>query len=83
MDIYDVNKLRDIHIFEIFKQQLHETMNGFNINQEKTIDTKWKIVEGTIKTVKDAVIGKQKRIGVGWWRSVVTLVVTLLVASSF
>jgi len=61
VDRYDVKKLKDTNICGIFKQQLHETMNSLTINQEETIDTKWKMVKDAIKTVTDTVIGKQKR----------------------
>ncbi|XP_015372755.1 PREDICTED: uncharacterized protein LOC107168014 [Diuraphis noxia] len=49
VDRFDVNKLKNINICELFKQQLHETMNSLslNINQEETIDTKWKMLKDT------------------------------------
>jgi len=36
-------------------------MNSLTINQEETIDTKWKVVMGIIKKVIDTAIGKQKK----------------------
>lgn len=48
-----MNKLKYTNICGIFKQQLNETMN-----REETIDTKWKMLKGAIKTVTDIVIGK-------------------------
>lgn len=50
VDKYDVNKLKDTNICRNFKQKLHETMNSLNINQEETIDAKWKAVKDAIKT---------------------------------
>lgn len=32
-----------------FQAKLHETMNSLTINQEETINTKWKVVTGAIK----------------------------------
>jgi len=66
---FDVNKLKDTNTCELFKQQLHETMNNLNINQEETIDTKWKVLKDAIKTVTDTVIGKQKRTRKLWFNN--------------
>lgn len=63
MDRYDVNKLKDTNICGSFKKTLQETMNSLNINQEETIDIKWKVIMGAMKTLIDTVIGKQKRNG--------------------
>ncbi|KAL4148920.1 hypothetical protein QTP88_003058 [Uroleucon formosanum] len=67
VDRFDVNKLKDTNTCELFKQQLYETMNSLNINQEETIDTKWKVLKDAIKTFTDAVIGKQKRTRKPWF----------------
>jgi flagellar hook-basal body complex protein FliE len=60
VDRYNVNKLKDTNISEIFKQQLHETMNILNKSQEKTINTKWNMIKTAIKTVTDTVKGKKR-----------------------
>ncbi|XP_050528039.1 uncharacterized protein LOC126898133 [Daktulosphaira vitifoliae] len=64
-----MNKLQDTNICGSFKQQLYETMNSLIINQEETIDTKWKVFKGVIKTVTDIVIGKQKRTRKPWFNN--------------
>jgi len=42
---------------------------SLNINQEETIDTKWKMLKDTIKTVTDIVIGKRKRTRKPWFNN--------------
>ncbi|KAL4092460.1 hypothetical protein QTP88_026961 [Uroleucon formosanum] len=69
VDKYDVNKLKDTNICRNFKQKLHETMNSLNINQEETIDAKWKAVKDAIKTATVTVIGKQNRTRKPWFNN--------------
>ncbi|KAL5239046.1 hypothetical protein ACI65C_006456 [Semiaphis heraclei] len=44
-------------------------MNSLNINQEKTIDAKWKAVKDAIKTATVTVIGKQNRTRKPWFNN--------------
>jgi len=44
-------------------------MNSLNINQEETIDTKWKVLKNAIKTVTDTVKGKQNRTRKPWFNN--------------
>ncbi|XP_060846231.1 uncharacterized protein LOC132925892 [Rhopalosiphum padi] len=44
-------------------------MNSLNINQEETIDAKWKAVKDAIKTATVTVIGKQNRTRKPWFNN--------------
>ncbi|KAL5238721.1 hypothetical protein ACI65C_006131 [Semiaphis heraclei] len=68
-DRFDVNKLKETNTRAFFKQKLHETMNSINVNQEETIDTKWKVIKDAIKTITDTVISKQKRTRKLWFNN--------------
>jgi len=44
-------------------------MNNLNINQEETVDAKWKADKNATKKITDTVIGKQKRTKKPWFNN--------------
>ncbi|KAL4084269.1 hypothetical protein QTP88_028094 [Uroleucon formosanum] len=61
LDNYDISKLRDQILGNVFKDEMRSQIDKINPSMMDTVDNRWRIIQNTIKSVSETVIGMKKK----------------------
>ncbi|KAL4084248.1 hypothetical protein QTP88_028073 [Uroleucon formosanum] len=61
LDNYDISKLKDQILGNVFKDEMRSQIDKINPSMMDTVDNRWRIIQNTIKSVSETVIGMKKK----------------------